>query len=904
MNQRAYRAAVQVLFFWLGLWSLSQGVTAEEETPGSTEDTLVHIWTGDAEQVRQQILKTSRLPGSDAIKPLADGPVLVWVERCFYGTDNAYSNDETRYAVLRVIVANRTDAELEIKKENVSLQADGKTFSLGENLNLLRNMPLQIDWHESGNVRPQAQLRPPRLVKIAPGKSAAFWCLFAGFETTTTLPQMQLQIAPESGPPCSLDLNTQQESRLGVSMQRLGPQQALTVFTIHGQLNRINAPALARQVNAIAEQGGTRFLVQWAPEASPSDDVLFTWLLEASRVTDRENRLQLQLPSLPRVRQLLLAEIPEKNGDIDDWDGQGTSIFETSAEAAVYALKEIYERVDPKIALQEIRTGHPWSKIAALQIAGQRLQPDALPELLELSKSTDPQVQQAAILSLGSQKSSDAQSRLHELVFHATPEISKAAFSALLKVMTPERRQLVVNLLQDERLKIPRDELFQLLADQYHPDWQREIVKGIHHPRGEVRAEALRVLHLIGHPRLNEFCRSGLSDPEEAVREQAFEILIDGRDRQAEQAARSYALERLRAGHMDDSLLDFVERVRETQAAPALIAALKNPDADRERLIDVIGEIGTSQHLEEVVNQMGTLNEEEQMSVLQLAGRMSVPMQIKLVRQAVDSNQAAVIYTSIEILKSIGTDDALAILKEILQKKSTQEAVDIACVALGEIGTRNAITILREFQERAGAAGKHQNFNAAVQGLRVWRSRLPGFNFVESGYAHVQSDDDAGAIKAFSMAILINPDLADAYSARGNIYLRKSEFRKAGTDFDKAYELDPFDGQAITGVAIVRAIDGNWEAAIQLIKEKEPRFPRDRFFSYNTACVYSRCVATLRKSDVPEKDKLIAEFEKQAIAKLREAVAHGFSDLGWMQKDPDLVSVRDLPEFKQIIINE
>jgi len=901
MGQRTHWASVPVLIACLFCWCLPGGAVWAQEVFRPEEDTLAHLWTGNAEDVRQQILKTSRLPGSDAVKSLAEGPVLVWVERCFYGTDNAYSSEETRYAVLRVIVANRTESELQIQKEKISLQVRGRTFAIGENLNLLRNMPLQIDWNDSGSVRPQSQLRTPSVIKIEPGKSAAFWCLFAGFEPIPTLPPMQLQIVPESGVACSLDLNAQQESRLGLSMFRLGPQQALTVLTVHGQLNRVNAPALARQIASIADQGGARFLIQWAPESRPSDDVLFHWLLSAGRTSESESPLQLLLPPLPPVRQLILAELPQGNGDIEDWDGQGKSMFDSAGEASVFALKEIYERVDPRVALQEIRTGHPWSKVAALRIAGSRLQPEAVPDLLELSKSTDAQIQRAAVLALGAQKDDAAQARLQDLVFNSSAETARTAFAALLMITTPDRRQLVLRLLNDDRLSIPGNELFALLADHYHPDWLEEIVKGVRHSDFHVRAQALVVLHQIGHPDLIEFCRRGLADSEEAVREQAFQILVDGMNREAEQAARDYALRRLKEGHLDDSILDFIERTRETQAAPALIAALKQSGESRHRLIDVIGMIGTSQHLEEVLDLMSSFNAEDQMAVLQLAGRMPVSLQIRLVRQAIDSNQAAVIYTSIEILKSIGTEDALEILDHILKKRSSRESVDVACVALGEIGTRGAVRKLREFQQQSGAAGRHQDFKAALQGLRVWRSRLPGFNFVESGYAHVSSNDDDGALKAFSMAILINPDLADAYSARGNVYLRQSEFKKAGEDFNRGFALDPFDGQAITGVAIVRAVDGNWQAAVELIEEKEPRFSRDMFFSYNTACVYSRCVESLKKSDVPDRDQHIAEFEKRALAKLKESLDIGFRDLNWMQRDPDLRAIQELPEFKKLV---
>jgi len=906
IDQRIYRMFWQLLTCCLSLgFVFVVGGESRADELRTQGDTLTNVWTGQAEEVRQLILKTAALPGGGTVKPLADGPVLVWVERCFYGSDNAYSSEETRYAVLRVLVANRTDAEIRIKREKITLQAAGKDFSIGARLTLLRNVPLQIDWHDAGHVRAQSQLRTPQTLKIAPGKASAFWCLFAGFDSIPELPELRLKIVPETGAPLELDLNAQQKARLGLSILRLGPGGALALLTVHGQLNRINAGAMAKEIITIVEQGGSRFLVQWAPEARPSDDVLFNWLIASSHRAEQDNPLQQQLPALPATRQFLLAELPQENLDVEEWNGLGIAIYKTSREAAVFALKEIYEQIDPRIALQEIKTGHPWSKIAALEYAGPRLHPDALPDLLALSESSDPSVQTAAVMALGAQKNSAAQEALEKLIFHADPELAKTAFSSLLQTATPQGRQTASRLLKEKKINIPRSELLPLLADYYHPAWLPEIVDSIHDPQPAVRSQALAVLHRIGHPQLIEFCRAGLKDSDESVRQQAFQILVDQSDRSGEQSAREYALKRLEEGHIDDAILQFVERIRETRATPALVAALKDPNADRNRLIEVIGVIGTDQHLKQVLEMVPEFDDEERMATLLLSSRMSVPERLKLVRTVLETSQTTVAYTAIEILKSIGNDEALDILDSMLKKRTSQELVDVTCVALGEIGTSAAVQRLRQLRKQADQAGNNHQFNAAMQGLKIWRSRLPGLNFIESGYIHLNGNDDEKAIKAFSMAILINPELPDAFASRGNIYLRKGDFKKAGKDFDRAIALDEYDGQAITGVAIVKAIHGDWQNAVRMVDEKAPRFSSDRFYAYNTACVYSRTVEALKKQEPDEeRDQHILEFEKRALSKLKTAVNDGFQDFDWMGRDPDLASIRDLPEFKKLLSRE
>jgi HEAT repeat protein len=871
--------------------------------PAGLDDDLTPLWNADAEHVRQLILHAAQRPGGEEARKFLDAPVVLWVERCFLGSENAYSGEGIRYVVARLAVGNFTESKLVLKRDQIHLQAGSRTLHIGEKPSSFRDIPLEIDWHANDHLRSQSQLATPRQIEIPGGKSAAFWCVFAGLDAVPAIPDLLIKLDFEGGRQAELNINAQQRSRLALTQERIGPAGALAVFHIHGQLNRVNARTLAEKCRLITEQGGERILIDWAAQAQPSDEVLYSWLLTANKVGN-ENLLLAQLPQLPRLHQIVLAEIPQENRDVTEWEEADDCVFARPQAAAMAALREIYEQIDPRTALDELQSGHPWSQQAALLVAGDRLGPEALPQILRLVQVEDQDLRRAAILALGAQSAPEARARLMQIVTGKSPGDAESAFRSLLSNESPGHEALVLKLLADPQLRIPRSDVLRMLADAYRPAWNDDLSAAVGDADPSVRRIALEILSRLGHPDLTRLCITALRDPDEDVRETAFKVLVNRSDRTSEQAALAYAIQRLRDGHATEPILDFIERLRETRAAPLLLALLDKADTPHARLIEVIGEVGSSEHLRELFQRWDRLHPDEQVAALDLASELPITLRLEIARQASQSKEQGVRNAAIQVLKTVGTDQALDVLDQMLAKAPEQER-EVICMTLGEIGSDSAIQRLREYRERSLQGGETSALSAVDQALRLWQARLPGWNFVESGYVHVQADDQKEALKSFSLAILINPELADAYSARGNVYLRMEQFSEAGKDFAEALRLDPFDGQAITGVAIVKAVGGHEEDAVKFVDEQAHRFPRDRFFAYNTACVYGRAIDALRRR--PESAELqvrIAELQGQALKKLHESIDYGFNQFEWMQKDPDLAPFRDLPDFKKLIERE
>ncbi|MDB4733688.1 tetratricopeptide repeat protein, partial [Planctomicrobium sp.] len=175
---------------------------------------------------------------------------------------------------------------------------------------------------------------------------------------------------------------------------------------------------------------------------------------------------------------------------------------------------------------------------------------------------------------------------------------------------------------------------------------------------------------------------------------------------------------------------------------------------------------------------------------------------------------------------------------------------------------------------------------------------------MESAYYHSNVDNYENALVYFDLATEIDPDLSVAYSGKGNSLLKLDRHDEALEAFQKAYDMDSFDGQAVTGIGIVSAILGETEKAVSLTVDSADKFPKDNIYAYNTACVYGRAIEYLKKEAPEENSEVIEQYGAQAIQALRDSIEYGFEEFTLMRTDPDINSLRSLPEFKELIKNQ
>jgi len=127
-------------------------------------------------------------------------------------------------------------------------------------------------------------------------------------------------------------------------------------------------------------------------------------------------------------------------------------------------------------------------------------------------------------------------------------------------------------------------------------------------------------------------------------------------------------------------------------------------------------------------------------------------------------------------------------------------------------------------------------------------------------------------------------DLRMACEALGQMEEAAALSRKMGEELLPTYLLQsPDDSRARMFYAITLSQIGRREDAIREGATALEMSPGDSVMFYNGACLYSQ----------------LGEIRK-AVDTLRQAIAGGTKNFGWMKNDPDLGPLRDDPEFKEL----
>jgi HEAT repeat protein len=731
---------------------------------------------------------------------------------------------------------------------------------------------------------------PPIVLKFKPGAAAQEW-----------------------------DVVLHERDVLGMKVERLGPRKSLGLVRIAGTLNTINVGSLVEELDRLAADRLVRVVIDWEPGSSISELPISHWLQNSAVSSGRAQQFaEQQFPGLPAsFREFHLSRLPNSNPGDNPTSSYPSNfvpvtaavaaqhIHKSEAEAVVAALRSAYEALPRDEVLQAIQAGSLLERAAALAGGAGRLPADKLPVVLKYADDADPIIQQAAVQALSNFGDREAIAKLVSCGRGGTSVAASTAISGLAGSRYEAAHKALLELLAGEPPESKKT-IVKIMAAHPRPLWSDAIYNFVKDPQSGLNVEALNALVQVGHPHLTSVLADALHGSDATLKVQAFAILAARSDRESEELAIDFTLEHLKSKPPAPGMLALLDRVKDRRALPLLLARF-NEGPNKTELIQTLSKIGDEQTAKFLIDRYPSLQNHEKGEVLKYLARFDTFGFRQLAPQALLSGDNALVSHAAQGLQEDGSAESVGILIDALEAGTNSFVWSYVANALAALGTPECRAALRKARDMGGPDKRPFAINALIS----LRQRSPGFPFYQIGQQQSVANNFKEAIEHYDTAIQLDPELSDAYAGRGHARLGQEKFAEAGQDFAKAYEQDPYNSMALTGVCLSMILtEGKVDEATKKLEEDRHKFqsnaalPNIAVFNYNAACVYGRAYENLHKNPQAEnREKRMESFKQAGLADLKKSLESGFDDIEHIKKDPDLKYFLELPEFQELIKN-
>ncbi len=910
MNRATLNRRLRVLCFAICVFVTGGRLWAQtNESPGPNQE-LQQRLLDRLEQFDRDAKRLLKLMPQPIPQDPADRKLVVTLETpgltAFHLQSTTGQIAEHRVFVAKLMVTNLTLETKTIEPSQITLNADGNQLKNGELEKSIQSRGVQIEQQ----FQSFAQLKPTTLI-VPPSLTKTTWVVFGGLPRGQQVPKLTLMI--DGGDKLTeFDINAWAAEKLVLTSTRLGPRGCLALLTISGELNSLTVGNFLEELERLATQKVSRVVVCWSAGAAALEIPVANWLLQGVQALGRNENYSPYNPfsQLPNsFSEFRLAELPSKNRANNSntaatsrgiatpsATAAAASVHQTTPEAVIAALRTMYEVLPHHELLVELRTGDTLPRCAALSGAGTRLKSEDLPLLFDLTEDAEPEVQIAAVQTLRYFGEPAAIDRLLQLARKQTEPLTSQAVASLAASRYADAHDALLRLFDEQPLEA-RKTIVKIMAQNPRPLWSETIYKSVRDPQSGLGTEGLQALVRIGHPKLPELLKDSLRSSDVALRDAAFQELASRSDPASESLARKFTLRQLELAPPTPSMLLFLNKTKDQAAVPLLMQHLQNKYADHSALISTLALIGDQRVAETLAEYYPRLKAPDQVAVLTVLGQLRSPLLLKLASSALDSTDATVVNAVCQWLPNDSSPAAVNLLIQALDNSTQPTTWFYVTNALSQMATAEAGQALR----RVRTSPDSQKQNYARNALQSLLARSPAYQALAQGQNFDKQNDPKSALGFYEMAIKLDPELPEAYISRANLLIKQNKYAEAQKDFEKALSLDDFSSEAVTGVGITLAVAGRFEEAVKLLEVNRVKFPNDNLFLYNAACVYGRAAEAVQKDEkLPDRDKKLAEFQGKAIADLRDSIKAGFDEFDWMKKDPDLNSLHELPEFKEI----
>lgn len=862
-----------------------------EEAKGTTDPAAVKAFWEQAETVLAGMKdRAAKAPVVDS----GDGRVVAIIDKAAVGLFYE-EQGPMRYLAFHLRVGTTKPQALSWPREAIVATLNGVVRPVEEVKPPLINHGFQF-----GNEHvPLRNCQPADTLSLPAQGVTGMWLVFGGLPVGAEVPAVTLRL-PAGKETLEIDVAAVQRALLQLQVERIGPQGNLALLSLGGLLNTYNAYGMATELDALTVEKISSAVIQWAPTAPSPDGQLLNWLQQSAQTAGTGRALHDMLPTINgSLKELHLVQLKSGGFSIGLYRGQtGTAkVHLTAADAVSAALRSSMLVLSRDQLREQIQRGHPLARAAALRHGAPQLETADVPELLQLSRHDDRIIRTAALQALGDfTEEASALGRLAEVARQDDEALAAVAIAAVMDSRFEAGYRTIKQWLAVPDVKL-QNRVLAVLAEHPRPEWGDSLFAHAHSPEGRIRVEVLRALVPLDHPGLVSLLEEAIQSPDKSLRDFAFPILALRTDERSELLASRYALSSLDQFPPDLAMLEFFTRTKDQRALPALLRHLDNTP-DRGGLINLLGQMGDHRTGDALAQRFPKLKPHEQSAVLHALRSLRHEQFPTLAAQALTSTDGSLLSAATNGLQQDGSNAAVDALVRGLEKQTQPYGISMICNALSSIGTpaaRQALLTQRGSKEPVRR-------NAGMQGLQNLQMRSPAYSYIHQARAHRVNRQDDDALELYTLAIQIDPELADAYSGRGELQLKREKWADAAADLAKASGLDPFNGLACSGWAIALVMQGRYEDGVRTVEAARERLTGDVNYSYNAACVYGRLVeATLKQPESTERQTRVSKYRKQALADLSAAIKLNFRDFAWMREDPDLKPLHDLPEFHAMI---
>lgn len=877
---------------WLVSWGVCSAAAAAERPLPTAPEALRRLEGIEAEARRVRPESPLQTRTSN---------VAILLEDVYQGSTNAYTPDGTRFLALRLLAVNLTGEDRVLDLQPVRLKSGDKGLDW-------RNRPAGMDgfsFRAGNDYIAIRELRTPDSLRLPARGVAGAWLLFAGLERDAVIPSMTLEIPTAAGA-LRLDVNLYERAVLQLRSERLGPGNCLALLTIGGELNTINAGALADELESFAEQGVRRCVIHWDPSAPPPAELLRGWVLQAQHTHAYTFSPQYKhLPTFPvTMHELHLAGL-EPTGDAPD-----QRVHAEAAAAISAALHSVFEVAPPHDVVEAIRVGPPAVRAAALEHGAQRLTLSELPLVLSLVDAPEPEVRRGAVQALAEFPDPRAIEALTAACRGTDPVLAEAAVRGLAASRFPEGPRALAALLA-EGLVLPAQTLVEILAAYPRPEWQDAVSRLTMSTDAKVQQAALEALARLGHPQLLQTLARALQSPEARVREAAFSQLISLGRREADELALAYTLEHLQHEPPTGNMVQFLLRLRDQRAVPLLLKHLGRQSASRDSLIQLLAQIGDQDVAAAIAERFPDFTDGEKSLALEALRRLESPLGRPLALRAVRTDDVNLLQNALQTLQVDAADAEVAVLADVVRSLPAQThnpKISLLCNGLGAIGTPAARQALLELRQ----SPQEQVRTAAQKGLEVLWNQSPARDVVNAAILKLDlAERRELRLKALEADLASLGDTPQAEQIRRDVQQLRDDLQRELQDVERtlqlANRLDPEYPRLFLARGLLRLLQRDVPGAIEELRTaiqrndsdpdahrilgdlwfRQEQFeqalqPLQRAFELNPAAheaLTSRAIALVRLGRLEEGVDLVrgqlARYRQQAVFLYNVACVYG-----------------------------